>query len=94
MNIDYSRLPEHMREGTRAYIEEGRLPGDFLQAVICNNLADAVGRADHINKHLLPEWVLFFYNEVPRGCWGSKDKMRQWIADRSGALLAARHREA
>lgn len=35
--INYSILPEHMREGTRRYIEHGNRPGDFLYLVLSND---------------------------------------------------------
>lgn len=61
------------------YIEHGIRPGDFLQAVIRNDLANAVGYADEHNLANLPAYVGYFYNEAPSLCWGSQDHMDQWI---------------
>ena len=44
-NIDYSSLPDYMQSGVQYYIEHGYEPGGFLTAVICNDLANAVGKA-------------------------------------------------
>jgi len=80
--MDYSKVPaHHMVEGVRRWIEDGRC-GDFLRAVVSNDLFQACGRADDINRPLLPEWVRFFYNHAPGDCWGSKEKMEAWAAAR------------
>jgi len=77
-HINYYILPEHCRGGMRRYIEDGVIPGDFLQAVIRNNLVDALGKADDINCSRIMDYGSFLYNEVPLGCWGSKTKMLKW----------------
>ena len=91
MNPNYGMLPEHMREAMQLWLEQGIEPGDFLLAVLCNDLREAVGRADHINIHRLPDYVRFLYNEVPGMCYGSPEKVRKW-ADHNG--LAGRDRAA
>ena len=82
--IDYSRLPDYMRDATRRYIEDGQPTGDFLAAVISNDLFEAVVRADDTNRPALLEWVRFFYNDAPRDCWGSEEKRQAWL--KSGGL--------
>lgn len=77
--LNYNLLPEHLREGSKRYIEYGILPGDFLQAVICNNLRESFARADDINIPRMFDIVSFFYNEAPQPCWGTKEKMNKWI---------------
>lgn len=74
------KIPQHMKEGLRLYVEEHCMPGHFLQAVISNNLSEAVGRADTDNLENLPAYIMFFYNEVDSRCWGSKEKMNAWVA--------------
>lgn len=76
---DYSKLPSHIQGGARRYIEHGVKPGDFLTAVICNDLKESFGRADEINTARMFDIVDFFYNEAPAGCWGSKGRMKDWI---------------
>ncbi len=70
--LNYSILPEHMREGIKLYIEHGVEPGDFAYAVLCNDLVGAYGRADSVNTARMRDWANFLYNEMPRGSWGSK----------------------
>jgi len=72
-----------MLPAIRRYIEHGMLPGDFLQAVICNDLTEACGRADDENMKNLGAYVAYFYNEVPRVCWGSKERMQAWNAHKT-----------
>jgi hypothetical protein len=75
-------IPERMHNGIQRYIEHGIPPGKFLTAIIQNDLAGACYAADDENLHLLPEYVKFFYNEVPGIAWGSQERMIGWIAKR------------
>lgn len=72
-------IPDRMMGGIKRYIAEGIPPGDFLTAIICNDLKEAVGRADEENVANLPAFVSFFYNHAPSTCWGSTERMRAWM---------------
>lgn len=69
-----------MMESLRAYVEYGRPVGDFLTAVLENNLSEACGRADDENIDNLPAYAAYLYNEVPSQCHGSREKVGDWIA--------------
>ncbi len=71
-------IPAYMMGGIQRYINNGIPPGDFLTAVICNDLMEAVARADDTNIRNLPAYVAYFYNEAPSLCWGSKEKFDKW----------------
>ena len=75
-------IPEYMRDGILRYINQHVKPGDFLTAVICNDLKKAVWHADGTNSNLLKNYVQFFYNYAPGGCWGSEEKMNAWLERR------------
>ena len=75
---DTPYIPEHLREGVVEYIEHGHLPGDFLCAVLENDLAQAVGRADEISLRFLPNLVCYLYNLAPKGAWGSRERVLNW----------------
>ena len=77
--VDYSKLPSHMQDAAKRYIEKGIRPGHFLTAVICNDLFGAVAHADDTNVKALKTWVQFWYNEAPGSCWKSKDIMTAWV---------------
>lgn len=74
-----------MRGGVRRYIEEGIPPGHFLTAVLCNDLREACGRADHTNRRLLWEYVALLYRSAPAGSWGSPEKFVAWCNRRGMA---------
>ena len=59
-------------------IERGCTPGGFLTAVLCNDLARAVSRADDRNVELIPNYVRLLYNHAPADCWGSEQNFHQW----------------
>lgn len=72
-------IPDRMMGGIRRYIDQGIVPGEFLCAVIQNDLRETVGRADEENMGNLPAYVAYFYNEAPSLCWGSPKAMQEWI---------------
>lgn len=73
------RIRPDMLDAIRRYIDDRIEPGHFLAAVICNDLNEAVGRADDGNLSNLPAFVAYFYNEAPSQCWGSKEQMGAWL---------------
>jgi len=75
----YSLIPSHMMEAMRAYVEKGQPVGDFLRAVISNDLTEAVCRADDTNIWIIPIYVNWFYNECPGGIWGNDQAYDDWI---------------
>jgi len=78
-DIDYSMLPYRMQEVARAYVEDRHRPGDFLLAVLTNDLVGAFGHADAINAVAMAQWASWLYNEAPSTCWGSHDKVQRWL---------------
>jgi hypothetical protein len=75
-------IPDRMMGGIKRYIEDHVKPGGFLCAVICNDLKEAVGRADEENMENLPAFVSYFYNETDMNCWGSEKKFKEWLENR------------
>jgi hypothetical protein len=73
-------IPDRMMGGIQRWIDNRIPPGDFLTAVICNDLRKACGRADDENLRNLPAYVGYFYNEAPSTCWGSPEKFAAWAA--------------
>ena len=78
-DIPYSRLPEIYREGMRRYIEEGILPGSFLTAVLSNALHASVVQCSGPMEDLKTV-MMWIYNEAPNRCWGSVQKVKEWVA--------------
>jgi len=75
-------IRDFMMGGLIRYIEEHIEPGDFLMAVLENNLSEACGRADDDNIENLPAFCAFLYNEAPAACHGSPEKVSAWLAMR------------
>lgn len=75
----YAAIPDHMRDGLRCHILQGRPTGGFLAAVLCNDLVGAFARADSENRHLIGDYCAFLQKwcgTVP--CWGSARIVEHW----------------
>lgn len=68
----------HLVEG---YIDQGKEPGDFLEAVIANKLDDAVSHAVTLSYNLntVAEILRWFHRYAPVQCWGSSDIYKTWV---------------
>jgi hypothetical protein len=73
-------VPEHCIEGLVEFVAAGRPTGSFLEAVISNDLFDALGRADHVNRTRIFEIASWLFNHAPRASYGSREAYQQWIA--------------
>lgn len=72
-------IPDRMYDALLRYVNNGIAPGDFLTAVLNNDLKEACARADDENRQLIYEYVKFLYNQAPSGCWGSPECVRAWV---------------
>lgn len=77
-------IPDHTQGAIRRYVEQGLMPGGFLEAVFLNDLMSAVGRADSQNIYALKDICMFVYNEMPAKAWGSRELMEAWCAKARG----------
>ena len=95
MDINYTRIPGHMRDTARLYIERGIGGGGFFTALVSNDLMNAFRKADDENTAAMRNWVGFLYNEAPAACYGSPERVRDWIeAGGLEGLKAKREGEA
>jgi len=79
-NIDPKKIdiPSHIKKSLMGYVN--KIPtGNFLRAVLSNNLFEAVAYADQHNMSLIPMIMGYVYNELPMDCWGSAEKVRDWL---------------
>jgi hypothetical protein len=88
--FDYSRIRPDIREALDNW-GSGDAPycGDFLRAVLSNDLREAVGRADNDNLRTLPAIVGYVYNELPGNCHGSPEIVAEWAERHRDRLLKA-----
>jgi hypothetical protein len=84
--VDWTRVPvPYMTDGLKLYVERGILPGDFLIALLSNDLLEAFRRADDNNTPAMRSWASFLHNELPCECWGSHATVQAW--HKSGGLV-------
>ena len=76
--LEEAGVPLHLRAGLVRYFSDGILPGSFLQAVLCNNLEQAVLRADPFSAFGLECLVRFLDACAPKGSWGSRENVLAW----------------
>jgi len=67
------------KQGIIQFVVNGTRPGDFLQAVLRNDLLEAVTRADSDNLRDLRDITKFVYNCAPAKCWRTPEKVNGWI---------------
>jgi hypothetical protein len=80
-------IPENTEANIRRYVNYRIDPGDFLKAVLTNDLFEAYNRADEDNIVAMFFIVRFIFNQVPRCCWGEKETVRDWMnGDRDNGL--------
>ncbi len=80
------QIPTYMWDGIVSYILYGLPPGQFLKAIIKNDLKGAFTYADQTNAKLIYNYVNFFFNFAPTGCWGSQENMDSWIEKKRNEL--------
>ena len=78
------KVSEHLLDGLCNYGQHRQMVGDFLTAVLQNDLMVAMGRADDLSRLELFEICRFVYNEMPSQCWGSKEIVRKWLTGCEG----------
>jgi len=74
-----SRVPGHTLPSIDLYVEQRIPPGDFLLAVLRNDLKESFARADMTNRAALFDIVNYLYNCVPGKCWGTPERVEQWL---------------
>jgi hypothetical protein len=80
--IPYDTVPvSYMADGLRLYFEHRIPPGSFMLAVLSNDLSDACGRADWLNRQNICRWVDWLRNYAPREAWGSPERVQAWLRD-------------
>ena len=82
-------IPAHLQGGLERYLQEGILPGGFLQAVLENKLKESFERADDISRKALPDIVHYLYNYIPMAAWGSPEHVAEWCKQRRYGTMRA-----
>lgn len=73
-----TKLPLNALLDMYAYATSHSKVGGFLEAVISNDLALSVQRADSENVVLLPQYAVVLRHCFPAEAWGSKKAYDRW----------------
>ena len=79
LSSEYDLITEELFITLNNYAYKKIPTGGFLEAVLCNDLSNAFGRADSDNILAMHQIVKFVYNKLPCGCWGSKEIVDAWL---------------
>lgn len=80
MMPDASLIEPRFREAIDRYVGDGIPPGQFLRAVLANDLLGAINRGDESALDNLPHIVDYIYTRVPFAAWGNRVAVREWIS--------------
>lgn len=80
--VRYDLCPNNLRGTMERYLEHGISGGHFFTSFLSNDLMGALGRADQTNLHQFPEIGKWLYNYAPSQCYGSPDKVKEWMESR------------
>lgn len=72
-------IPHTLHEGLVEYVLVGRPVGHFLTAMLEGDLYQACARADERSRHAMYSIVFWLVNYTPNSCFGSPERVREWI---------------
>ena len=75
----YKNIPSYVITALEYYVSDRHSTGGFLNAVLTNDLFRAVGKADNESMKALRGIVTLIHCHVPAICWGSKERVRDWL---------------
>lgn len=76
--VNYAAIPASIMRALIDHVEHGSRTGDYLTAVLENNLVSATARADEHSYAALRDTVSWLTNHAPPDCWGNPEKVQQW----------------
>lgn len=84
LKLSESDVPEHIHGCFERYVYHRIPPGGFVEALLCNDLRAALGRADSVNMHILQDIVGWMIYNLPHNCWGSEAAYIDWLSAKNG----------
>lgn len=86
-----AQVPRQLLRSLRRYALHHVATGDFLRAVLSNDLMEAAGRADGFNRLAILPLCQYVWHCLPSPCWGTRAAVDAWIkqAPSSTALEAS-----
>lgn len=71
-------IPKDIKKAIDGHVDHGYSTGGFVYAVLCNDLAEAMARADIDSRFTLGEICNYVFNLTPAPCWGTGKKVKAW----------------
>jgi len=81
MSNQYSVIDPHMRYSMAMYFLHGYRPGGALEAILSNDLSDAVGRADENTARALKQIVTWLHSFAPTQGKGSREAVAAYVGN-------------
>ena len=78
--MSVAKIPNLIKNNIDNYVQHGYPPGGFCEAVLRNDLTEAVQRADLACRRALPDIVEYVKLTVPAEAKGSEDAIIGWAA--------------
>ena len=78
--MSISNIPDPILRGLMRYQDDGVMPGGFLQAVLRNDLQEAVFHADEESRAALLPICQYVHWEIPAVAHGSREAVDAWVA--------------
>lgn len=88
LNFDGYAVHDYNQEAFENYLIHGLRPGGFVTAVLANDLFQAAGRADFVNREHLASVASWVYQNCPAQSFGSYQAVEDWCEDRDGRRTA------
>lgn len=86
-----AQIPKRLVESINRYVWHGVPTGDFLRAVLSNDLMNAVARADYDSLASICAICTYIHNAVPGCLVGSDDAYRDQIKRGETQCLTREH---
>lgn len=83
---DYKKIPENILIEIGKYVKFGQPTGDFVKAILCNDLGETVSRASKDVINFIPLIVKYVFNRLPSCACGNEEFYNSWISQ--GGLQA------
>jgi hypothetical protein len=77
---EFAKIPEHTRSSLTYYVTDGQPVGDFLYAVLKNDLQEAIARADTQHRAAIDAIARWIAHVAPPTCSGSEARIKAWYA--------------
>jgi hypothetical protein len=78
-DADWSVIPFHLQSSLRRYVDDGRIPGAFLTALLMNDGHEMVMRAPrNVSLPELRSIIAWCDQHLPPECFGKPERLADW----------------